>query len=42
LIRGLTTGAMGMAQLWDFAYLVVFFALAMWIAMRRMEKRLIK
>lgn len=42
LIRGLTTGALSSAQLWDFAYLVVFFALMMWIAMRRMEKRLIK
>jgi lipooligosaccharide transport system permease protein len=42
LIRGLTTGALSSAQLWDFADLVVFFALMMWIAMRRMEKRLIK
>jgi lipooligosaccharide transport system permease protein len=42
LIRGLTTGALSYAQLWDFAYLVGFFALMMWIAMRRMEKRLIK
>jgi lipooligosaccharide transport system permease protein len=42
LIRGLTTGAMSLAQLWDFAYLVVFFVVMMWIAMARMEKRLIK
>jgi lipooligosaccharide transport system permease protein len=42
LIRGLTTGAMSLAQLWDFAYLVVFFMVMMWIAMARMEKRLIK
>ncbi len=42
LIRGLTTGALSAAQLWDFAYLLGFFALMMWIAMRRMEQRLIK
>jgi lipooligosaccharide transport system permease protein len=42
LIRGLTTGAMGVAQAWDFAYLVGFFSLMMVIAMRRMERKLIK
>ena len=42
LIRGLTTGLMGQQQLWDFAYLLGFFALMMVIAMRRMERKLIK
>jgi len=42
LIRGLTTGLLGLEQLWDFAYLVGFFALMMVIAMRRMERKLIK
>jgi lipooligosaccharide transport system permease protein len=42
LIRGLTTGAVGWAQLLDFGYLVVFFSLAMWFAMSRMERKLIK
>jgi len=42
IIRGLTTGLMGLQQLWDFGYLVGFFALMMVIAMRRMEHKLIK
>src|SRR5438105_5622418 len=42
LIRGLTTGLMGLEQVWDFAYLVGFFVLMMVIAMRRMEHKLIK
>jgi lipooligosaccharide transport system permease protein len=42
LIRGLTTGVVAVAQAWDFAYLVGFFALMMVIAMRRMEHKLIK
>jgi len=42
LIRGLSIGAVELAQLWDFVYLVAFFAICMWIAMRQMEKRLIK
>lgn len=42
LIRGLSTGLVGPAQLWDFAFLVGFFALCMWIAMRQMERKLIK
>jgi lipooligosaccharide transport system permease protein len=42
LIRGLSTGVVGWAQLLDFAYLVAFFALAMWFAMSRMERKLIK
>ena len=42
LIRGLSTGLVGLAQLWDFIYLVAFFAISITIAMRQMEKRLIK
>ena len=42
LIRGLSTGLLGVAQLWDFAYLAVFFAICLWIAMRQMERKLIK
>jgi lipooligosaccharide transport system permease protein len=42
LIRALTTGVVGVTQAWDFAYLVGFFALMMVIAMRRMERKLIK
>ena len=29
-------------MLWDLAYLVVFCALCMWVAMRQMERKLIK
>jgi lipooligosaccharide transport system permease protein len=42
LIRGLTTGLVSWAQAWDFGYLVAFFVLMMWIAMRQMERKLIK
>jgi lipooligosaccharide transport system permease protein len=42
LIRGLSTGLMGIAQLWDFAYLLGFFALGLWLATRQMERKLIK
>ena len=42
LIRGLSTGLVGSAQLWDFAFLVGFFAICIWIAMRQMERKLIK
>ena len=42
LIRGLSLGLVGLTQLWDFVYLVVFFAICITIAMRQMEKRLIK
>jgi len=42
LIRGLSTGMVGWAQAWDLAYLVIFFAVCMWIAMRQMERKLIK
>ena len=42
LIRGLSTGIVGIAQLWDFLYLAGFFAICLWIAMRQMERKLIK
>jgi lipooligosaccharide transport system permease protein len=42
LIRGLSTGMVGWAQAWDFAYLLGFFAICMWIAIRQMERKLIK
>jgi lipooligosaccharide transport system permease protein len=42
LIRGLSTGVVGLAQLWDFAYLAAFFSLGMWLAVRQMERKLIK
>jgi len=42
LVRGLSTGLIGTAQVWDTVYLVAFFAICMWIAMRQMERKLIK
>ena len=42
LIRGLSTGLVGLAQVWDLVFLVCFFAICMWIAMRQMERKLIK
>ncbi len=42
LIRGLSTGIVGWAQAWDLAYLVGFFVICLWIAMRQMERKLIK
>jgi lipooligosaccharide transport system permease protein len=42
LIRGLSLGDIGPALAWDFAYLVVFFAICMTIAMRQMGRKLIK
>ena len=42
LIRGLSIGLVGWAQLWDLVYLAAFFAICMWIAMRQMERKLIK
>lgn len=42
LIRGFSTGLIGLAQLWDFVYLVIFFAICLWIAMHQMERKLIK
>ena len=42
LMRGLSTGIVGWQQIWDFAFLAGLFALCMWIAMRQMERKLIK
>src|SRR5256885_6182861 len=42
LLRGLTTGLVGLEQVWDLTYLIGFFGLMMVIAMRRMERKLIK
>jgi lipooligosaccharide transport system permease protein len=42
LIRGLSLGLVGVQQIWDLLYLVVFFAICLWIAMRQMERKLIK
>jgi lipooligosaccharide transport system permease protein len=42
LIRGLSTGLVGVEQLVSLAYLVGFFAICLWLAMRRMERKLIK
>ncbi|MGH2456986.1 MAG: ABC transporter permease, partial [Candidatus Limnocylindria bacterium] len=42
LFRGLSTGTLDLAMLVDVAYLVAFVAIALTIAMRQMERRLIK
>ncbi len=42
LIRGLSTGIVGFEQLLSLFYLVAFFAICLWIAMRQIERRLIK
>jgi lipooligosaccharide transport system permease protein len=42
LMRGLATGIVGLPQVWDLVFLVGFFAVCMWIAMRQMERKLIK
>jgi ABC-type multidrug transport system permease subunit len=42
LPRVLSTGLVGIGQLWDLLYLVAFFAICMWLAMRQMERKLIK
>jgi lipooligosaccharide transport system permease protein len=42
LIRGLSTGLIGIGHVWDLLYLLVFFAICLWIAMRQMERKLIK
>jgi lipooligosaccharide transport system permease protein len=42
LMRGLSTGLVGWQQVWDFAFLAGLFALCMWLAMRQMERKLIK
>ena len=42
LLRGLATGLLGWHELWDLAYLVAFGVIAMWIALNKLEDRLIK
>jgi len=42
LLRGLAVGIFGLHELWDLAYLVVFASIALWIALTRLEQRLIK
>jgi lipooligosaccharide transport system permease protein len=42
LLRGLATGLLGWHELWDLAYLIAFGSIAMWIALNRLEQRLIK
>jgi lipooligosaccharide transport system permease protein len=42
LFRGLTTGLLEPHMIWDFAYLLGFCALCMWLAMRQLERKLIK
>jgi lipooligosaccharide transport system permease protein len=42
LLRGLATGLLGWHELWDLIYLVAFGAIAMWIALHRLEQRLVK
>ena len=42
LFRGLTTGLLQPHMLWDLAYLLAFCALCMWVAMRQLERKLIK
>jgi lipooligosaccharide transport system permease protein len=42
LLRGLATGLVGWHELWDLGYIVAFGAIAMWIALHRLEERLIK
>ncbi len=42
LIRGLSTGLFEVMDLLSVVYLVAFFAICLWIAMRQMERRLIK
>jgi lipooligosaccharide transport system permease protein len=42
LIRGLSTGIVGLEQLVSLGYLVAFFGVCLWIAMRQMERKLIK
>ena len=42
IIRGLSTGIVGPELLVSLGYLLVFFVVCMWIAMRQMERKLIK
>jgi lipooligosaccharide transport system permease protein len=42
LLRGLTVGLLEPRMLWDLAYLIAFCAICLWVAMRQMERKLIK
>jgi len=42
LLRGLATGLLGWHELWDLGYLVAFGSISMWIALNRLEQRLVK
>jgi lipooligosaccharide transport system permease protein len=42
LFRGLSTGTFDATMLFDVAYLLVFTAVGLWIAMAQMERRLVK
>jgi lipooligosaccharide transport system permease protein len=42
LLRGLTVGLLEPRMLWDLAYLVIFCGVCLWVAMRQMERKLIK
>ncbi len=42
LLRGLATGLLGWHELWDLAYMIAFGSIALWIALNRLEQRLIK
>ena len=42
LVRGLSTGIVGVEQLLSLVYLIAFFGICLWIAMRQIERRLIK
>ena len=42
LLRGLATGLLGWHELWDLTYMVAFGSIAMWIALNRLETRLVK
>jgi len=42
LIRALSTGLIGTGQLWDVGYLLAFGGAGLWLAMRQMERKLIK
>jgi lipooligosaccharide transport system permease protein len=42
LLRGLATGLLGWHELWDLVYMVIFGTIAMWLALTRLEQRLVK
>ncbi|MEO8252454.1 MAG: ABC transporter permease [Chloroflexota bacterium] len=42
LLRGLTTGSLGLHELWDVGYLLAFGILSMRLALRRLTERIIK